>query len=89
MFLQFFTKKKVPNVCTSDELFALITGYSYSDLMKRLGMQQPRKIKPHHHLTEYGSSGDDDDAMKMHYYDFNGAWEKSKQQERVVDAPQA
>ncbi|EFA07752.1 serine/threonine-protein kinase RIO3 [Tribolium castaneum] len=80
--INFFTKKKVPKVTSSEELFKSITGYNYNEKKDLLQLQETFKMKPH--LV--------DKPGIEPIFDFDKGWEKSKQNletVKLVEAPLA
>jgi hypothetical protein len=66
---QFFTKKKVPKVLSSEELFKSITGHNYDDKTGLMELQQSFKVKPH--LV---------DKLEESDHDFEKQWEKAQKE---------
>jgi RIO kinase 3 len=65
----FFTKKKVPKVLSSEELFKSITGHYYDDKAGLMELQQSFKVKPH--LV---------DKLEESDHDFEKQWEKAQKE---------
>jgi RIO kinase 3 len=65
----FFTKKKVPKVLSSEELFKSITGHNYDDKTGLMELQQSFKVKPH--LV---------DKLEESDHDFEKQWEKAQKE---------
>jgi RIO kinase 3 len=65
----FFTKKKVPKVLSSEELFKSITGHHYDDKAGLMELQQSFKVKPH--LV---------DKLEESDHDFEKQWEKAQKE---------
>lgn len=67
-FLQFFSKKGVPNVQSAEDLFIEITGCSYFDRVSLETLKEALKMKPHL-VDKPGIESS---------YNFETAWAKSQ-----------